>query len=1062
MRLNSNSNGEMQLEALIERLGYQDSPHFLRAGGGDLESVVDYAHVFRHAILEPCQLHGVYTLSAGAKQSSDAVIPVVYVCFAETETDADEVHRLVWNQDIVPFVLVYTPRGVKLYSGFCYQKQTSGGVNGVLKTLTAFNDISEIVQSLHASAIDNGAVWKTWGKEVRPEYRLDSKLLENLRKLDSWLQSCEGLTRETSHAIIGKFVFLRYLSDRNILSDRKLESWGLKRINIFGRKATLASVQHAIQQLDEWLNGSVFPFPFVGKHAPKSTHVKGVAATFDGDEIFSNGQWQLHLDFQAYDFSYIPIETLSIIYEQFLQTKTSDGSTEARKAGAYYTPIPLVNFMLAELDEHSPLKKGKRVLDPACGSGAFLVQCYRRLIEREYPPTAKKPTPKQLRDLLVNHIYGIDRDADACRVTELSLVLTLLDYVDPPDLESLPQFKLPQLSDNNVFHCNFFDEGDERLKLLRSKGFHWIVGNPPWKRLQPNKLIKEDKVTWEWMKSHKDADETPVAGNQVAQAFVWEIIGYLTKNGKVAFLLPAMTLFDDPARKFRAAFFRQFRVNTVANFSNLAEVLFAGRSRVPAAAVFFALRNGLAVDDENYQSIDSDEFVRTFSPLVANQESTRSNVEGKRNESWSIMINASEIRDIPTSKLLSGSGLPWKIATWGSVADVRLLRRATRRYSSIGDLENSNVITMAQGSALRGTLVKNGQERTEYVQEVVGKKILDTSALKKMRNVFVFPKEALVDNETHYVRLQGGKKGLSIFRGPHIIVSAARNFSVYTDDYLVIPERQIGIVSADNNKPLLKALSLFLSSDFAFYHQFLTATQFGVKRDVATLKALRQMPCPLTNLTNSELMPWVRLHKKLVKTRPRTLQELRGQQQALLADDDQEHLLVELNNMVAESLSLTKRDRALIHDLVQVRLALIDGNVGSAAVTPPMPRELRAYSRRLKSELDDFLGDNSSKRHKVVVVFDEASGMVCVDLKGNGKDTDKVMVAEANAETVKQLAKTRNKLLSQNSQWVYFNRNLRIYDGTQVFALKPMQRFHWTESQAMFDAGEIIAETLSA
>ena len=67
--------------------------------------------------------------------------------------------------------------------------------------------------------------------------------------------------------------------------------------------------------------------------------------------------WQLHLDFQAYNFSYIPIETLSVIYEQFLhQSVKKDKSTKkekskGREAGAYYTPIPVVNFMLNELEQ---------------------------------------------------------------------------------------------------------------------------------------------------------------------------------------------------------------------------------------------------------------------------------------------------------------------------------------------------------------------------------------------------------------------------------------------------------------------------------------------------------------------------------------------------------------------------------------------------------------------------------------------------------------------------------------------------------------------------------------
>jgi len=73
-----------------------------------------------------------------------------------------------------------------------------------------------------------------------------------------------------------------------------------------------------------------------------------------------------------------------------------------------------------------------------------------------------------------------------------------------------------------------------------------------------------------------------------------------------------------------------------------------------------------------------------------------------------------------------------------------------------------------------------------------------------------------------------------------------------------------------------------------------------------------------------------------------------------------------------------------------------------------------------------------------------------------------VTVSSANKETAAQLEKTRQRLRKGRAQWVYFDRNLRIYEGTRTFVLKPMQRFHWTESQAMVDARHIIAETLAA
>jgi hypothetical protein len=301
-----------------------------------------------------------------------------------------------------------------------------------------------------------------------------------------------------------------------------------------------------------------------------------------------------------------------------------------------------------------------------------------------------------------------------------------------------------------------------------------------------------------------------------------------------------------------------------------------------------------------------------------------------------------------------------------------------------------------------------------------------------------------------------------------VIVSAARYFAVYSEEFLVVPPRQIGLVSPTKDKDFLKALALFLSSDFVFYHQFLTSSAFGVKRDVATLRAFRTLPIPFAEYNRTELASWVDLHTRLIKVKPRQL-NVRSpsvrQQLSLFAsneDDSSQPLLHELNRMVYDSLRLDERERALVHDLVHVKLELNDGKIGEPAVRKPELAELHTYAVRLKSELDAFLGDELPKRHQVNVVYDDASGMISVDLVRDEQSTQLVTVSSASKETAAQLEKTRQRLRKERAQWVYFDRNLRIYEGTRTFVLKPMQRFHWTESQAMVDARHIIAETLAA
>ncbi len=1054
----------MQVSDLSRRLGYIDSPNFLGSRQAVFQKTPDFGHIFRRA-RAGAGLQGVYVLRP-SEAAAEAVVPVVYVCRAPTLQKADEIHRLVWNQDVVPFLMVHTRAGIRLYSGFRHVRAEQGTLEGVLATLTDFNRLDDVLGDFSAESIDNGSLWRNRGRDITPGTRVNWRLLGNLRTLDHWLQR-QGVDKEPSHALIGKYVYLHYLRDRGILSPKKLQRWKIEPASIFGSQATLQGVDAVVKRLDDWLNGTVFPLN-LGPRCPfDQEQLRCVAGVFEGDEVSEVGDRQLSLDFKAYDFSYIPIETLSVVYEQFLHApKTAEKPAAAgersagRQLGAYYTPIPVINLMLSELEERRPLTKGMRVLDPSCGSGAFLVQCYRRLIEKEFPP-GSNPKPRELRDLLKAGIFGVDCEADACNIAELSLVLALLDYVDPPDLEGARNgFKLPKLRNENIFCLDFFGEATGRQEVLQSK-FDWVVGNPPWKRLKPKQLRREEKALWKWMQRHRKA--FPVGGNQAARAFAWEAGKYLASDGEAALFLPAMTLFEDPAKDFRRSFFREMKVHTVVNFANLAEVLSAGRFRVPGAAFFYRPR-----PDAN-APVDEDEIVRTYNPLVANQEPTRPVRERTRNESWSIVINASEIRDIPTAHVMNGSGLPWKLATWGSAMDERLLTKLERHFRSLGDLED-DLLIVAEGPALEAEHVPEGDKRNVRVEEVVDKRVLDVKELARWRNIFSIPRAATKNNANHYASVRRGSRGLAVCRPPHVIVSAAGTFAIYTEEYLIMRPRQIGIGSATDDTDFLKALSLYLSSDFAFYHQFFASTELGVKRDRATLRALRQMPVGIANMTRSQLKVWTDLHAQLVRTRPVRVGDVRRKgatnesQSFLPFDPDDDNgllpLIEELNTMVADSLALTEGERALIHDLVRIRLELNDGRTGEPAVRRPTEPELRGYARRLKAELDAFLGGRLPKRHDVAVVYDELSGMVAVDLVAAGKAARGVLVARADARTARELEHTRQRLRQQRAQWVYFDRNLRIYEGTRTFIFKPMQRFHWTESQAMLDAREVIAETL--
>ena len=182
-----------------------------------------------------------------------------------------------------------------------------------------------------------------------------------------------------------------------------------------------------------------------------------------------------------YEFSVLPTEILGQVYEQFLgkvirltkghQAKVEE-KPEVRKAGGvYYTPAYIVDYIVEHtvgklLEGRTTLKvvpqdaktakpltpaqaAKLKILDPACGSGSFLIGAYQRLLDwhrdqyvaddAEKHARARNPrlyrgaagewrlTAAERKRILLNNIYGVDIDPQAVEVTKLSLLLKVLE-----------------------------------------------------------------------------------------------------------------------------------------------------------------------------------------------------------------------------------------------------------------------------------------------------------------------------------------------------------------------------------------------------------------------------------------------------------------------------------------------------------------------------------------------------------------------------------------------------------------------------------------------------------
>jgi hypothetical protein len=518
-----------------------------------------------------------------------------------SETTLRELHRLAWNFSHSPAVITIEPGLLRVWS-CCEPPNPAKRLRDFVVHQVEPPDLLEAktqtlerlaARALHWINLVSGEFFRQRASRFNRDGRADQMLLGNLRHIRAELSKAGLKNDDVCHDLLARIIFVQFLFDRKDSDGNPaLTPAKLARLHADGilRRAhenfpSILSDFDETYRLFDWLNekfnGDLFP----GKGDTQTARSRGWAAEkrvvtkrhltilayfISGSFDMPTGQGSL---WPQYAFDVIPLEFISSIYETFVTER-------ATKQGIFYTPPHLVDFMLDRVLPWDGNDWDLTILDPACGSGIFLVKAFQRLIHRwKLTHPAQQIRAETLRRFLERNLFGVDKDPHAVRVACFSLYLAMCDEIDPRHYWT--QVAFPSMRDERLVCSDFFAEDREGFRTVQDAStYDLVIGNAPW----GEKLLTEAARRW----ASRDTQSWPLPNKGIGTLFLPKAARLLKEGGKVALIQSASSLLfnrQSLAIKFRQLLFRTFRVEEIVNLSALRFKVFKRKTHATKTSV---------------------------------------------------------------------------------------------------------------------------------------------------------------------------------------------------------------------------------------------------------------------------------------------------------------------------------------------------------------------------------------------------------------------------------------------------------------------------------------------
>lgn len=906
--------------------------------------------------------------------------------YTPTERSIFETHSIYWNRnDVNVFIAV---SGDKCYIINAKEKPDEENPLSKNINITTFDYginspgfEKKKLKEISKEYIDSTYFFDFVIDRQKSIHEVDKDLLLNLIALRNDL--IKKGNEKIVHLLILRCLFIKYLEDRKIYEENYL-------LNIL-KSGSPDILLKAFEEMQK-INGDIFKSDKISTSEIRIGYLKKLALFFSSD--YRRKQLRIF----PYKFDQIPVQLISNVYEAFLKSKKKKGK------GIYYTPSFIVNFMLAQTLKKKLAQNNKiTVLDPACGSGAYLVESF-KMIAGSYP---QKPDYETKKKILESRLFGIDVDEEALRIAAFSLYLVLLETEDPEFIKHEIAHAhpiLPGLIGKTLIKGNALIDKE----IFKNKEFDCIIANPPWTPVADDE-DPENQREREAINTKGKEGSMPiyknVANYERSQAYLLRVGDWSNNNTILSLIVKNSNFLNDNAKEFRQELLNKYRFLHFYELSNLNKILF--KKRVIGE-----------IDGEQVEIGATEPCV----VLVFDRKESKNNIIdyisprlNRFSEKFQLIhYTQKDISKVRQSDFLQDD-LLWKILSHGNLDDYNLIKKISSKRASLN-------ITCSRGFEPEKTY--HQFKETKWVRNLIKSRDFDRYQIK--RNLSKF-------NMNQELRRKGNE---NLFSGDRILIAyrptsrdKVKLRSIFMKEEVIFRDDIIGFKIEDINNyyPYLA----ILNSSCIGYYLFNVSShwQGGLKRESLRLVDIKSLPILDIKDSDSRIERLTGLVKQI---------ELNTKKKINIKT-----LETEIDEIVFDLYGLLEFEKEIIREFYQVKTERKND--------PVKKEDIQEYVDRFRKNFKSVLAKNYNLNadYRISTNIGAVIRFRVVD------DTN--FKTEIERKEIPFLDIVKKKQLQQS----YFSRilnedKIKIYDENSFYIIKSNYFKDWTERQAMKDANEEI------